>query len=74
MKMSTENRCVMCGDIIPEGIQVCPLCAYEVMIEPNNKKKEETSATRIISKVSNVLDSIMRIWRERNESITAVKR
>lgn len=21
-----ENRCVMCGDIIPEGRQVCPIC------------------------------------------------
>lgn len=22
----TENRCVCCGDIIPEGRQVCPKC------------------------------------------------
>lgn len=21
-----ENRCVMCGEIIPEGRQVCPKC------------------------------------------------
>ena len=21
-----ENRCIMCGDPIPEGRQVCPLC------------------------------------------------
>ena len=21
-----ENRCVCCGEIIPEGIQVCPNC------------------------------------------------
>lgn len=21
-----ENRCVMCGEIIPEGRQVCPNC------------------------------------------------
>ncbi len=21
-----EDRCVMCGDIIPEGRQVCPIC------------------------------------------------
>ena len=25
----SENRCVMCGEIIPEGRQVCPKC--EVM-------------------------------------------
>lgn len=22
----TENRCVVCGEIIPEGLQVCPSC------------------------------------------------
>lgn len=21
-----ENRCVMCGEVIPEGLQVCPKC------------------------------------------------
>jgi RNA polymerase subunit RPABC4/transcription elongation factor Spt4 len=31
-----ENRCVVCGEIIPEGRQVCPTC--EVM---SNKEIEE---------------------------------
>lgn len=31
-----ENRCVCCGDIIPEGRQVCVNCEYEA----NNKLKE----------------------------------
>lgn len=22
-----ENRCICCGEIIPEGLQVCPACA-----------------------------------------------
>lgn len=22
----SENRCICCGDVIPEGIQVCPAC------------------------------------------------
>lgn len=26
-KQSGENRCVCCGEIIPEGRQVCPQCA-----------------------------------------------
>jgi len=25
----SENRCVCCGSIIPEGQQVCPLCQKE---------------------------------------------
>lgn len=24
-----ENRCVCCGDIIPEGRQVCPICVLK---------------------------------------------
>ena len=24
-----ENRCILCGDIIPEGRQVCPNCNYK---------------------------------------------
>ena len=24
--MSNDNRCVVCGRIIPEGRQICPLC------------------------------------------------
>lgn len=24
-----ENRCVICGEIIPEGLQICPKCEKE---------------------------------------------
>ena len=24
-----DNRCIKCGEIIPEGRQVCPICEYE---------------------------------------------
>ncbi len=27
----TENRCVCCGEIIPEGRMVCPTCERKVM-------------------------------------------
>lgn len=29
-----ENRCVICGEIIPEGTQVCSIC-WEEMMEDN---------------------------------------
>lgn len=45
----SENRCVCCGDIIPEGLQVCPLCdAFrtnfneanrEYLVEKQHQKK-----------------------------------
>lgn len=34
----SENRCVMCGDIIPEGRMVCPACENKV-IDPKAWKE-----------------------------------
>lgn len=34
--MSNADRCTVCGEIIPEGRQVCPLCEKE---EPMGNKK-----------------------------------
>ena len=37
-----EDRCVICGDIIPEGRQVCPNCEDKVMRShtvPTHRKK-----------------------------------
>lgn len=29
-----ENKCVVCGAVIPEGNQICGRCAYELVKEP----------------------------------------
>ena len=29
--MSDAERCVICGEIIPEGVQTCPACNSKVM-------------------------------------------
>ena len=29
LSLGTDNRCVCCGEIIPEGAQVCPTCIRE---------------------------------------------
>ena len=40
-----DNRCVCCGEMIPEGIQVCPKCEdktdKEVM--PDGKKENRAN-------------------------------
>lgn len=37
-----EERCVYCGDIIPEGRQVCPQCEWEhIYGRSSNRKREE---------------------------------
>lgn len=36
-----EDRCVMCGEIIPEGRMVCPVCEERVL----TRKGEQTMKT-----------------------------
>lgn len=40
-----EDHCVCCGDPIPEGLQVCPVCEKRFnlisSITPNDKIKKE---------------------------------
>lgn len=31
-----ENCCVCCGEVIPEGRQVCPSCEYKAEMETRN--------------------------------------
>jgi len=30
-----EERCIMCGAVIPEGRQVCPMCEQDMKYAPN---------------------------------------
>ena len=32
-----ENRCIVCDNIIPEGIQVCPNCWEKIMGDDDNE-------------------------------------
>ena len=34
-----ENRCVCCGEIIPEGRQVCPYCEQIMREDEQNEKR-----------------------------------
>ena len=29
----SEDKCVMCGTVIPEGTQVCPMCTRQFEVE-----------------------------------------
>lgn len=35
-----EERCICCGDIIPEGRQVCPACEAKVDSLPKTQKNK----------------------------------
>lgn len=36
-----ENRCIVCGKIIPEGRQVCPQCENGYPPQPDDEEQEE---------------------------------
>lgn len=75
-----ENRCVCCGEIIPEGMQVCPKC------ERGTENKEYGIAKEIIENLhlkkkdfeeclSNEETKLVREWNKAvNVCIDVVKR
>ena len=40
-----DNRCISCGDIIPEGSMICWRCAHAAT-EPTEKEKEGNTMTK----------------------------
>jgi flagellar biosynthesis/type III secretory pathway protein FliH len=46
----TDNLCVICGNVIPEGRQACPNCEAQV----------DASANRIMSKVNDEVEQAFR--------------
>lgn len=46
----SEDRCVICGEIIEEGRQVCPRCQSRItQAEPTPKKAEKPSGSTLRS-------------------------
>ncbi len=41
IRIATVDRCVMCGEIIPEGNQVCGLCKHKTDLEEAIKSCKE---------------------------------
>lgn len=52
-----EDRCVMCGDIIPEGRMVCPVCEERVL----TRKGEQTMKARTIRETEYTWEQIEEI-------------
>ena len=36
--MADVDRCVCCGEIVPEGRQVCPQCEIELQSKPDRER------------------------------------
>ena len=49
LTMADADRCVCCGEIVPEGRQVCPQC--ENGVKQNGNKKTTIQSMPIISTI-----------------------
>ena len=47
--MSSEDRCLICGDVIPEGMQVCTACMNKYNIKA-------TEAAGMVAELQDVAD------------------
>ena len=44
--MADADRCVCCGEIIPEGRQICPQCEIELQSKPDSERKKNRRRLR----------------------------
>ncbi len=52
-----EDRCILCGDIIPEGRMVCPLCEDD----PSRlHKKKDKKKNKFFVVVANIFKKLVR--------------
>ena len=42
-----EDRCIMCGEIIPEGRQVCWSCEHKIMEDKNDTRIFERTEAEV---------------------------
>lgn len=55
------NKCIMCGSIIPEGLQVCENCYHKVKTKKDKRKE-----------FLNALCDIEEYWQDKPEPINGV--
>lgn len=40
-----EEKCIICGEVIPEGTQVCPECWKKIMEDQSNENNESSQSS-----------------------------
>ena len=65
-----DNTCVMCGDIIPEGRQVCPVCEMKNAAKTRqDKKRREKSARDMKYNRENIIPKMITFNRKNPEEM-----
>lgn len=39
--MIMEDRCICCGEVIPEGRMICPICEVKVLEKKSEEEKKK---------------------------------
>lgn len=65
-----EERCVGCGEIIPEGRQFCPVCEWKAAaLKRQNEKRRKKSARDLKYNRENIIQKILSFNRKNPEDM-----
>lgn len=70
--MIDTDRCLVCGEIIPEGSQVCTACRKKYNIEPPDDLEEAAQELRDIADVLKITEGTDTNIRKSMESILRI--
>ena len=66
----SEERCVGCGEIIPEGRQFCPVCEWKAAaMKRQNEKRRKKSARDLKYNRENIIQKILSFNRKNPEDM-----
>lgn len=70
--MIDAERCLVCGEIIPEGSQVCTACRKKYNIEPPDDLEEATQELRDVADVLKITEGTDTNIKKSMESILRI--
>ena len=66
----SEERCIGCGEIIPEGRQFCPVCEWKAAsLKRQNEKRRKKSARDLKYNRENIIQKILSFNRKNPEDM-----
>lgn len=66
----SEERCICCGDIIPEGRQFCPVCEWRAAaLKRQNEKRRKKSARDMAYNKKNIIQKVLTFNRQNPEEM-----
>lgn len=65
-----DNTCIFCGDIIPEGRQVCPVCEMKAAAQKRKDEKRRKKSSRDIKyNRENIIQKVIAFNRKNSDDM-----